>query len=105
MLAVTQDAATVIRGIVEAAELSQDSGLRITLEEAGEGRVGLGIGLAEEPEAEDEVVAALGAQVFLEPAAAELLDDKVLDATVVDDEVTFAIGDAAPGSVNGRGNA
>jgi iron-sulfur cluster assembly protein len=93
MLAVTQDAALVIRGIVDAAELPEEAGLRITVEETAEGRVGLGLDLAAEPQADDEVVDALGAQIFLEPDAAELLDDKVLDATLVDDRIAFAIGE------------
>jgi iron-sulfur cluster assembly protein len=99
MLAVTQDAATVIRGLVQAAELPDDSGLRITVEEAGEGQVGLGLDVVPEPEDGDEVVAELGAQVFLEPDAANLLDDKVLDATLAGDKISFAIserGDEGP---------
>jgi iron-sulfur cluster assembly protein len=101
MLAVTQDAAIVIRGIVHAAELPEDSGLRITIEEAGEGQVGLGLDVVPEPHEDDQVVDALGAHVFLEPQAADLLDDKVLDATLVDDRIAFAIGEAAPPSQNG----
>jgi iron-sulfur cluster assembly protein len=93
MLAVTQDAAIVIRGIVHAAELPEDSGLRITVEDADEQRVGLGLDVVPEPEVEDQVVDTMGANVFLDPQAAELLDDKVLDATYVDDTITFEIGD------------
>jgi iron-sulfur cluster assembly protein len=101
MLAVTRDAAIVIRGIVHAAELPEDSGLRITVEDADEERVGLGLDVVPEPEAHDQVVDTLGASVFLDPQAAQLLDDKVLDATFVDDTITFAIGDGA-GELNGR---
>jgi iron-sulfur cluster assembly protein len=101
MLAVTRDAAIVIRGIVHAAELPEDSGLRISVEEADEERVGLGLDVVPEPELHDQVVDALGANVFLDQEAAELLDGKVLDATLVDDTITFAIGDGA-GDLNGR---
>jgi iron-sulfur cluster assembly protein len=101
MLAVTQDAAIVIRGIVHAAELPEDSGLRITVEEAYEDRVGLGLDVVPEPEAQDQVVDTMGANVFLDPGAAELLEDKVLDATFVDDTITFAIGDP-DGETNGK---
>lgn len=94
MLAVTQDAAIVIRGIVHSAELPEGSGLRITVEEADAERVGLGLDVVPEPDAEDQVVSALGASVFLDPGAAELLEDKVLDATLVDGTITFAVGDA-----------
>lgn len=102
MLAVTQDAAIVIRGIVHAAELPEDSGLRITVEEETEGRVGLGLDVVPEPEEEDQVVGSLGANVFLDPSAAELLDDKVLDARLVDDTITFAIGDHGADEEDGR---
>jgi hypothetical protein len=33
--------------------------------------------------------------VFVEPAAAEALDDKLLDAEVVDDQVRFTVGQQA----------
>ncbi|HVM16884.1 MAG TPA: hypothetical protein VM290_04845 [Gaiellaceae bacterium] len=101
MLAVTQDAAIVIRGIVHAAELPEDSGLRITVEEADEERVGLGLDVVPEPEADDQVVGALGAHVFLDARAAELLEDKVLDATLVGDTIRFEIGEAG-GETNGH---
>ena len=45
------------------------------------------------PGEDDEVVETHGARVFLEPKAALLLDDKLLDASVEQDEVSFAIVD------------
>jgi iron-sulfur cluster assembly protein len=45
------------------------------------------------PAEDDEVVEEQGARVFLEPEAASLLDDKVLDASVEQDQVAFTIAD------------
>jgi Fe-S cluster assembly iron-binding protein IscA len=39
------------------------------------------------------VIDAQGARVFLEPKAASLLDDKVLDADVEQNQVAFTIAD------------
>ena len=92
MLVVTPEAATAIRGIVEANELPEDSGLRITIEEATEKEAALNLAFAE-PEVDDTVVAEEGATVFLDEHAAQLLDDKVLDAAVFDDRIAFSIRD------------
>jgi iron-sulfur cluster assembly protein len=45
------------------------------------------------PAEDDEVIEEQGARVFLEPEAAALLDDKVLDATVEQNQVAFTIAD------------
>jgi hypothetical protein len=45
------------------------------------------------PAEDDQVVEESGAQVFLEPHAAEALDDKVLDAEIERGEVRFAVGE------------
>jgi iron-sulfur cluster assembly protein len=45
------------------------------------------------PAEDDEVIDEQGARVFLEPEAASLLDDKVLDASVEQDQVAFTIAD------------
>jgi Fe-S cluster assembly iron-binding protein IscA len=49
------------------------------------------------PAEDDEVIEEHGARVFLEPAAASLLDDKVLDANVEEDRVAFTIADQIEG--------
>src|ERR671915_371174 len=54
---------------------------------------GAGVALAPVPAEEDQVVEESGAQVFLEPHAAEALDDKVLDAEIEGGEVRFAVGE------------
>jgi Fe-S cluster assembly iron-binding protein IscA len=45
------------------------------------------------PAEDDEVIDEQGARVFLEPEAASLLDEKVLDASVEQDQVAFTIAD------------
>jgi Fe-S cluster assembly iron-binding protein IscA len=91
MLAVTQEAASAIEGILASPELPDEAGVRITTEMAGaeEGapQAELHLAVVEAPEASDQVVE--DAPVFLEPEAAALLDDKVLDAEVADDQVHF----------------
>jgi iron-sulfur cluster assembly protein len=47
------------------------------------------------PAEDDEVIEEHDARVFLEPEAASLLDDKVLDATVESNRVAFTIADQA----------
>jgi hypothetical protein len=36
-----------------------------------------------------------GARTYLDPPAAEVLDDKILDASIDDGQVRFSIGEAA----------
>ena len=45
------------------------------------------------PAEDDEVIEEQGARVFLEPDAASLLDDKVLDAQLEQNKVAFTIAD------------
>jgi len=89
MLAVTTDAAEVIRGLMD----SGAAGLRISTGPHSMNGSGpaLHVDLAESPEAEDQIVDADGAQVFVDPAAAPALEDKVLDAETDGGELTFAV--------------
>ena len=47
--------------------------------------------MAEARLGEDQVVEEHGAQVFLEPEAADVLDDRLLDADIRDDKVRFVL--------------
>lgn len=90
MLTLTENAQTVITGIVDGAQAPQTGGIRISQD--GEGS-GLNVAVANQPEADDSVVESAGAKVFLDPDAAIALDDKVLDASAQPDgRVDFAIG-------------
>jgi iron-sulfur cluster assembly protein len=96
MLAISESAAEAIRGLGDAPQAPEGAGLRIVARAGeGEGDVALELSLTATPAEEDEVVEEEGAQVFLDPAAADLLDDKRLEAQVEAGRVTFGISDQA----------
>lgn len=93
MLALTEGAAEVIRALTgePAAE-----GVRISAASMDGDQPAFQIEVAEAPKESDAVVEAAGAQLFLEPTALVMLDDKVLDADVDGDQVRFSIMTQAP---------
>ena len=108
MLTLTPTASEAIRKLTEQVPTEDDSaGVRIApgTPPGGEGAA-LELSLVEAPESSDKTIEEHGATVYLEPEAAELLDDKVLDAELRDEGVAFevreqgAMGD--PG-MNGQG--
>lgn len=93
MLAITENAAEAIKSLSTDAELPDDGGLRITAPQPEEG---LELALAQAADEQDTVLRGEGVAVFLEPTAAQILDDKVLDVQAVpgedgEDELRFAI--------------
>ncbi|HVL83270.1 MAG TPA: adhesin [Pseudonocardia sp.] len=93
MLAITETAADAIRALTADAQLPDGAGLRIA---APDPEQGLELSLAEEPATDDVVLNGEGLAVFLEPLAAQALDDKVLDVQPVagsdgEQELRFAI--------------
>jgi len=93
VLTLTPTAAEVVRTLVEQSEAPDSGGLRIAASDPTVEGVELELSLVEEPEALDETVEQEGATVYLDPGAAELLEDKLLDAQVADDHVTFVLRD------------
>jgi iron-sulfur cluster assembly protein len=93
VLAISEDAAAAIRGIVGGSGVPEGAGLRITQEvnadESGAPRTDLRLSVVAAPEEGDEVLEE--ERVFIDPDAAELLDDKLLDADVVGDDVRFSL--------------
>jgi len=94
MLAITDHAAEAIKSLTTDAELPEGGGLRIAAPNPDEG---LELSLAGAPDADDVVLSGEGVAVFLEPTAAQVLDDKVLDVQPVagpdgEQEPRFAIG-------------
>jgi Fe-S cluster assembly iron-binding protein IscA len=92
MLAITEEAASAIDGIVTARELPGEAGVRLSVHSAGsdgEGQREIRLDVVEAPQAGDEVLE--GAAVFLEPEAAAALDDKLLDADLSGERVQFAV--------------
>ena len=96
MLAITDTAAEAIKTLTADAELPEGGGLRIASTDPDQG---LELSLAAQPVESDQVLTGDGVVVFLEPAAAEVLDDKVLDVQPVTteqgQELRFAIGPQA----------
>jgi Fe-S cluster assembly iron-binding protein IscA len=93
MLAITDTAAEAIKSLTTDAELPDGGGLRIAAPDPDEG---LELSLAGRPADDDVVLAGDGVSVFLEPLAAEVLDDKILDVQPVptddgQEELRFAI--------------
>lgn len=84
-LVLTENASNVIRSLSDNAELADEAGLRIAGTEDDGTLNDLAVALVMTPRHEDEVIEQAGARVFLDPTAADLLDDKVLDAAVDDD--------------------
>ena len=98
MLTLTPDATQAIEQLLEAPEIPEGAGVRIASSPAGSDSASpspgeLQLTVAEEPETSDEVIDQAGARVFLEQTVAEFLDDKLLDAEVVDEGVRFKLGD------------
>ena len=93
LLALTDNAAQAVKDIVSASEeVPETGGLRLVAERVGT-QANLQVSLVSLPAEDDQVIEEQGARVFLEPEAASLLDDKVLDADVKDDQVAFTIAD------------
>jgi iron-sulfur cluster assembly protein len=93
MLTMTSNAAQTIKDLLASSGLPPDSaGLRIAVAEPAPDRdPGLAVSLTPVPGNDDQVVEQEGAQVFIEPAAADALDDKVLDATPEAGQARFTL--------------
>jgi iron-sulfur cluster assembly protein len=103
VLALTDSAKDAVRQMVEAEEAPEGSGLRIAAAPSEGGDAALSLELTTAPEEGDEVVEEDGARVFLDPGAASLLDDKLLDATEHDDHVHLTVQDqGSDPSMNGN---
>ncbi|KAA9165742.1 iron-sulfur cluster biosynthesis protein [Amycolatopsis acidicola] len=80
MLALTDAAAEAISALTAQEGKQENGGLRFAVQAQQEQGAQLALSVAEQPEAGDQVLGSDGgAKVFLEPEAAQFLDDKVLD--------------------------
>ena len=90
MLLLTENATTVVRSIGASPELPDGAGLRIANDAAETDD--LSVSAVASPAEDDVVVEEGGARVFLDQDAAQMLEDKVLDARVGDDgDVEFLL--------------
>ncbi|MFO7193475.1 MULTISPECIES: hypothetical protein [Thermocrispum] len=100
MLVLTPTAVAVVNNLTSAVG-EEGAGLRISSHPDAPAP-GLHVEIAAAPEADDQLVDSSGARVFLDPQAAMMLDDKVLDATVDEQgQASFVLGtQAAPGDAD-----
>jgi Fe-S cluster assembly iron-binding protein IscA len=80
-----------IETVKEISQASEMSGLRIFVDPRSEHCLSLAAALVDAPAEGDEVVENGGAVVYVEAAAAEVLDEKVLDTGVDDGVVQFTL--------------
>lgn len=80
MLTLTENATLIAKSIADQPDTPEATALRIA--SAGQSDSSFAVSTTTQPEPDDQVVEHNGATVYLEPAAAALLDDKVLDAGV-----------------------
>lgn len=80
MLAMTDAAAEAISALTAQEGKQEKGGLRFAVQSQQEQGAQLALSVADQPESGDQVLGTdAGARVFLEPQAAQFLDDKVLD--------------------------
>ena len=90
MLTLTNHAVAAIRDLTAQPGLPAETGLRIAPDDGGAGS--LTLSLSEGPQAGDQVIEEADVQVFVQPDAAAVLEDKALDAQVNEDgEVSFQL--------------
>jgi Fe-S cluster assembly iron-binding protein IscA len=93
MLALTNNASLAIEGILSASAIPEGAGVRIApppgVDPAVTGE--FQVTVASAPAESDRVIDDAGARVFLDDAVVEVLDDKLLDANIVEEEVHFVL--------------
>lgn len=105
MLEVTPMAAEVINELTSQSEGTDDGvGLRFALAAEQNSQTALELSLSEAVDGDEVVAAPAGAKVIMEPAAAQYLEDKVLDVRQdADGNPAFAIArQEGPDSPNGQ---
>jgi iron-sulfur cluster assembly protein len=88
MMTITPQASEAIRGILESENVPDGAVLRIS----SQPEAGLAVSVTGSAPPDDQVIQGEEVEICVEPAAAEALDDKELDASVSDGEVSFSIG-------------
>lgn len=91
MLTLTENATAIVRNIATQSPEPDSAGLRITSD--GTAEAPFAVTAADGAQPGDQTVSQAGANVYLDPPTADLLDDKVLDARVdAEGRVEFALG-------------
>lgn len=89
MLTLTENAATVIKGLAGQVDGADHAGLRIGAKENDP--AGFAVEITAEPVEGDEVVERDGSRVFLDATASPKLSDKELDALIEEGSVRFSL--------------
>ncbi len=79
MLTITTAAGDVLESIGLSREIPPAGGLRLAFAPGRNGQPGLTMTIVDEPEPRDAVLDGTAVSLFVQPQAAALLDDKVLD--------------------------
>ncbi len=94
MLTITQGADEALAMLRESADdLPDGAGVRITQDAGDDGEAAFALQLVAGPEADDVVVEGHPLPVFVDPEAAELLEDSALDGQAHGDHVHFGFVD------------
>jgi Fe-S cluster assembly iron-binding protein IscA len=91
MLTITPQASDAIRGVLASENVPEGSVLRISPQP----EAGLVVSVTDSPQPDDQIVEGDEVEVCVEPTAAQMLEDKELDATVAEGQVSFSISQQA----------
>jgi iron-sulfur cluster assembly protein len=91
MLTVTEAAARAINSLVTANDMGDTAGLRISPQSTTSRAAGLGLSIARAPAADDTVLEAHGAKIFLSPGLVYDLHEQQLDVEEQGGEVNFFV--------------
>lgn len=93
MLEISSQAEEAIRGILASEGVPDGAAFRISAAASpgADTETGFAVSITEEAPPEDQVVEGEDVEVRVEPLAAEMLDDKELDASIADGQVQFSL--------------
>jgi iron-sulfur cluster assembly protein len=96
LLTITENAEQALDAVAAAEEVPEGAGVRISQGVGQDGQPAVGLALVPGPLPGDAVVDDANVPVFVAEDVADLLDDKVLDAQVVGDQIAFRLADQPP---------
>jgi Fe-S cluster assembly iron-binding protein IscA len=97
VLTITPEASHAIRGILDASDAPDGAMFRIAPQQQDGAAPGpsLMVSVTDDPPPDDQIVESEEVAVAVEPSAAMMLDEMQLDATVVDGQINFSLGEQA----------
>lgn len=97
MLEITSKASQAIRHILDSEGVPEGASFRISAQQSPspDAASSFAVSITDQAPDEDQVVEGEDVEVRVEPTAAEMLDDKQLDASVADGNVQFSLIDQA----------